>query len=74
VPENSEIAYVIRDEKCGIILKPDDSEGLVKAVEMLRDNKSLCDEMGKNSRKAFENKYKVSIIAAKYIDLLDNLN
>jgi len=74
VPENSEIAYVIRDEKCGIILKPDDSEGLVKAVEMLRDNKSLCNEMGKNSRKAFENKYKVSIIAAKYIDLLDNLN
>lgn len=74
VPENSEIAYVIRDEKCGIILKPDDSEGLLKAVEMLRDNKSLCNEMGKNSRKAFENKYKVSIIAAKYIDLLDNLN
>jgi glycosyltransferase involved in cell wall biosynthesis len=73
VPENSEIGLIIKEENCGILLNPGDSEGLVNAINLLKDNKDLRIEMGRNSRHAFENKYKVSIIADRYKLLLESL-
>jgi colanic acid biosynthesis glycosyl transferase WcaI len=73
VPENSEIGLIIKEENCGILLNPDDSEGLVNAINLLKDSQELRNEMGRNSRRAFETKYKVSIIADRYKLLLESL-
>ena len=73
VPENSEIGLIIKEENCGILLNPGDSEGLVNAINLLKGNQELRNEMGSNSRKAFEKKYKVSIIADRYKMLLESL-
>jgi len=73
VPENSEIGLIIKEEKCGILLKPDDLEGLENAINQLKENQELRNEMGRNSRQAFESKYKVSIIADRYKLLLESL-
>jgi colanic acid biosynthesis glycosyl transferase WcaI len=73
VPENSEIGLVIKEEKCGILLHPGDLQGLLNALTFLKENDGARNEMGKKSRIAFENKYKVGIISERYKMLLDTI-
>jgi colanic acid biosynthesis glycosyl transferase WcaI len=73
VPENSEIAMVVREEECGYVLNPGDAEGLERAIIDLRENVSRRTNMGINSRNAFENKYKTEIIAGRYAEMLDTI-
>ena len=74
VPENSEIAFIVREENCGYVLDPYDLDGLLKAISELRSDEKLRSIMGDNGRKAFENKYSTKIIADKYISLIQSLN
>lgn len=69
VPDNSEIAYMVREENCGLVVKPGDAEGLIKAIETLKDNDQLRLDMGRNGRTAFEKKYTLSVVASKYYEL-----
>jgi glycosyltransferase involved in cell wall biosynthesis len=70
VPEKSEIAYIINEEKCGYVVSPEDVDGLLRAVEELKNNEGLRKEMGENGRKAFENKYTSKIVAKSYKRLI----
>lgn len=73
VPENSEIAYVVKEENCGIVVKPEDADGLLKAIILLKNNETLRIQMGINGRKAFEKKYTTRIAAEKYKALLEEI-
>lgn len=73
VPKESEIAYAIEEENCGIVVEPCNSTELVKAIKYLTSNLRLCQTMGLNARKAFEKKYTTKIIAQKYLDLFNSL-
>lgn len=73
VPELSEIAYIVSEEKCGFVINPTDLDGLIKAILILKTNEILRNEMGQNSRKAFEKKYTTGIIAEKYLALINEL-
>lgn len=73
VPENSEIARVIREENCGYVIKPCDEEMMIKAILELRDNPEKQKLMGQNSRKAFEEKYTTQKIAQKYYQLISEI-
>ena len=73
VPEHSEIAYVVKEENCGIVLNPTDLDGLINAITSLKSDVILRKKMGQNSRMAFEKKYTTRIIAGKYITLLNQL-
>ena len=70
VSKESEISYILNEEKCGIQVEPGDKSGFLNAIELLKSNPALMDEMGQHARKAFEKKYSVDIIAEKYIDLI----
>jgi colanic acid biosynthesis glycosyl transferase WcaI len=70
VPDNSEIAYVVKEENCGIVVSPEDTDGLIKAIILLKNNDALRIQMGINGRRAFENKYTTRIAAEKYKALL----
>ena len=74
VPKNSEISYIINEENCGIVVEPTDQQGLINAINLLKENHDLRTEMGNNSRKAFKKKYTSRIIAERYISLLNDLN
>jgi colanic acid biosynthesis glycosyl transferase WcaI len=73
VPEKSEIAYIVREENCGIVLDPTDLDGLIQAICLLKSDGELTAKFGSNSRKAFENKYTTSIIAERYKLVLSEL-
>jgi colanic acid biosynthesis glycosyl transferase WcaI len=70
VPDNSEIAFVVREENCGIVVNPEDTDGLINAIILLKNNEILRKQMGQNGRKAFEKKYTTRIAAEKYKALL----
>ena len=73
VPENSEIAYLVEEENCGIVVQPDDYEGLNDAIIKLQEDNNLRIKLGINGRKAFEKKYTTKVISEKYIKLLNEL-
>jgi colanic acid biosynthesis glycosyl transferase WcaI len=72
VPENSEIGLIIREENCGFVINPNDLDGLVNAILKLKSDEKLRTAMGKNGRKAFEQKYLTRIIAEKYKSLIQS--
>jgi len=74
VPDNSEIAYIVKEENCGIVVRPDDTEGLIKAIILLKNNETLRIQMGINGRMAFEKKYTTKIAAEKYKTLLNEIS
>jgi colanic acid biosynthesis glycosyl transferase WcaI len=73
VPSNSEIAYVVNEEKCGFVIEPKDLNGLIEMISLLKSDDKLRMQMGQNARKAFQEKYTTGIIAKKYKKLLDLL-
>lgn len=73
VPNDSEIAMVLNEEKCGIVVKPGDTNGLVNAILKLKNDNELRKKMGENGRIAFEKKYTTKVIANKYKEIILNL-
>jgi colanic acid biosynthesis glycosyl transferase WcaI len=73
VPENSEIAFIVNEEECGIVIKPEDPEGLKNSILKLKSDTELRIKMGQNSRKAFEQKYSCRKIASEYKRVLDEM-
>ncbi len=69
VPENSEISFVVNEEKCGYVVNPGDRNELKRRLIELKMNTDLRITMGKNARKAFEQKYTTKRIAQKYIQI-----
>lgn len=73
VPGNSEIAQIIREEKCGYVIDPDDSVSLIKAILFLKTDEKVREAMGVNSRNAFLSKYTLGIITGRYESLINNV-
>jgi len=74
VPQNSEIAYIVNEEKCGIVINPNDPKELLQAIYMLKSDDNLRREMGLNARKAFDMKYTTGIIAEKYLKIIEEVS
>jgi glycosyltransferase involved in cell wall biosynthesis len=73
VPENSEIAYIVNEEECGIVIKPEDLEGLKNSILKLKSDTELRIKIGQNGRKAFDQKYSGRKIAGEYKRILYEL-
>jgi colanic acid biosynthesis glycosyl transferase WcaI len=74
VPENSEIAFVVKEENCGFVIEPTDVNGLISTISLLKSDQDLINRLGKNSRSAFERKYTTRAIAERYKDLIHQLS
>lgn len=72
VPEPSEIALAVKEDKCGIVVPPGDVEALVKAIIYLKEHIEIRKEMAANARRAFENKYTTKQAAKRYCEILLN--
>lgn len=74
VPETSEIASIVNEENCGLIVRPGDKAGLINAIEFLKTHDKLRIEMGFNGRKAFVQKYSTVKVAERYKSIISQLN
>lgn len=73
INKKSEIARIVKKYQCGIVVNNNDTKGVVDAILRLRENKNLCEEMGKKSRQALENKFTLSHAVEKYNTMLKKM-
>lgn len=67
------VVDVIRNKENGLLVKPDDVEGLYKALRYLIDLPEERARLGKVARGTVENDYSLTAIAKKYTELYNEL-
>lgn len=76
VSEGTSMAEIVRAENCGLVVPYMDTLAVIRAISMLMENRELCNQLGKNGRKAYLNKYSWQIMENKllgvYKDLISN--
>jgi glycosyltransferase involved in cell wall biosynthesis len=71
---DSEVAFVLSEERVGWLVLPGEPEQIVQAIFQARNKRELTAEMGRRGRIAVETKYSSEIVINKYIGLIKNLN
>lgn len=70
VPPLSEIAMVLEEEQCGIVVGPGDVDALSEAILYLYSNPSKRETMGMNGKRAIDLKYSLRLAAEKYYRMI----
>ncbi|MBN2619428.1 MAG: glycosyltransferase family 4 protein [Spirochaetales bacterium] len=70
VPKSSEIAQIIQEAECGIVIEPGNVDDLVEAIKNMRDNHAERKRLALNARMVFLQKFNTNKIAEEYIQLL----
>jgi glycosyltransferase involved in cell wall biosynthesis len=68
-----ESAEIIRQADCGICIEPENAEQLATAVLALYQDVDYRTILGKNGRELIKRQYNRDVLAADYLDLLNNL-
>lgn len=68
---SGEPAAIVGRYQAGIVVEPDNISGLVNALQMLRDNPELRQELGRNGRRAAEDSFNREKIVAGFITYLE---
>lgn len=72
VPEDSEVASLVRMAKSGIICKPEDPAALASSILEAKNNPDLLEEYGKNGRKYLLENSNRSLQTRKYLSVLQD--
>jgi glycosyltransferase involved in cell wall biosynthesis len=72
-PKNSEIALIVKESECGLVVEPGDIDGLVNSISFLKENGEVRNRMGLNARKSFEMKYTTTKGVHNYLTLFNEL-
>lgn len=67
------IPEVVEDGVSGILIENENSEDLKNALIKLIENKDIRENMGKNGRRIYEEKFTAEIMANKFIDYYKNI-
>jgi len=68
----SEIALIIEENNCGIVVEPGNVKDLVNVILKLYTDRDLREKMGKNGRKAINKKYNLREAAMKYKHIIES--
>jgi colanic acid biosynthesis glycosyl transferase WcaI len=66
VPAESEVAYVVEEERCGLVIPPGDPEALADAIRRLAADADATRAMGERARAAYDAKYSIEHAANAY--------
>jgi glycosyltransferase involved in cell wall biosynthesis len=66
VPADSEIGLAVREEGCGVVVAPNDVEGLAAAVRRLAADPEAAAQMGRNAFRAYQTKYTLEQAAQNF--------
>ena len=72
--ESAIMADVILKEECGLVVPYADIEGIRNAIISLKINPALLERLGKNGRKAYEEKYSWTIMENRLVTAYKNLH
>jgi len=67
---DGEIARIINESSCGIVVRTGDIEGLATAIRTLRNDPATCRNYGKNARRVFERRYDKHLALAAWSKVL----
>lgn len=73
VNRGTSTADKVLKENCGLVIDANDINEISGAIMNLRDNPKLCDELGANGRRAYEERYSWDIMGQRLIKLYQNL-
>lgn len=59
---------IIKEENCGIAVNPEDEMEILKAINLLLDNRELAQKLAENGKRAIQNKYNWEMEEAKLLD------
>ena len=68
VSKESETARIIEKYHCGVVVSPQNSNGIMDSVLFLKNNDKLRSVLGQNGRKAVENIFNKDVCCKKYFD------
>jgi len=66
----SEVARIIREENCGILVKSGEKKTLANSILQLYNDSNQLKQMGANALTAIQEKYSLDKISRKYFDLI----
>lgn len=66
------IDRIIEEHKAGIVIEYNSSQ-FFEAVDYLMSNPDICEEMGTNARRLYENEYKWEIMKKRLLELYDEI-
>jgi colanic acid biosynthesis glycosyl transferase WcaI len=66
VPLDSEVARVVREERCGMVVAPGDVDGLAHAIRSLAADPHLTHTLGHRARAAYRDKYTLDRAVAAF--------
>ena len=69
-PAANEAARMVKRAGAGIVVSPDNPDGLLKAAERLLSRRSLCAEYGRNGRAYAERVFAIEAIADRFLSVL----
>lgn len=72
-PMSSEIALIVKESECGLVVEPGDIDGLVNSIIFLKENDEIRIRMGLNARRSFEMNYTTSKGVQNYLTLFNEL-
>lgn len=73
VPVGSEVDILLRENKVGINLNNLNEEEAIEHILMLKNKKEYFQELSKNARKAFEDKYSKEVALESYLRVVETL-
>lgn len=72
--QKSEIARIITEENCGMVVKPGSAEDLMESILQMFRSKEYTKELGENAQKAIFSKYNLLNAAQNYCKIISELN
>ena len=73
-PADNLASIVLRREKAGIVVNPDDLAGFLEGARLLKDNPKLAEDLGRNGRSYAARAYNLNNIADRFEALFDEIN
>lgn len=66
VPEGSEVARVVHEERCGVVVPPHEPAAIADAIRALASDTATVSEMGRNAFAAYREKYSLAVARTRY--------
>jgi glycosyltransferase involved in cell wall biosynthesis len=73
VSDGSSMANIVREENCGLIVPYGDAAAIKEAILKLRNDSQLRQALGRNGRRAYENRYNWQIMQQRLLDSYQQL-
>ena len=70
VPEDSEIARIVKEADCGVVVPPEDPKAMAGAIQDLAMQPDLLERLGANGRAYVVENYSLPMVVKRYHQLL----